>query len=204
MDTLYYSNNCKHSQRILQFLVKSNLSNKINFLCIDKRKRDPSNNQTYIILENGQRVIMPPNISSVPALLLIKQNYHVVLGDDIVKHYQTAASVETKKRMIQEPVEPMGSNIMQSTGGMNIVSEQYTMYNLTPDELSAKGSSGRRLLHNYVSAHDEIISINTPPDTYQPDKIEQGVTVDSLMQKRMDDVPSKNSQENMFVVPRSI
>ena len=75
---------------------------------------------------------------------------------------------------------------------------------MTPDELSAKGSSGRRLLHNYVSAHDEIISINTPPDTYQPDKIEQGVTVDSLMQKRMDDVPSKNSQENMFVVPRSI
>jgi hypothetical protein len=198
MDTLYYSNHCKHSQRILQFLVKGNLADKLNFLCIDKRKRDPNNNQIYIILENGQRVIMPPNISSVPALLLVKHNYRVILGDDIIQHYQSAASIETKKRMVREPIEPMGASIMSSTGGMNIVSEQYTMYNLSPDELSAKGSSGRRQLYNYVSANDEIISINTPPDSYQPDKIERGVTVDTLLQKRMDDIPSQKSQNNMF------
>ena len=67
-----------------------------------------------------------------------------------------------------------------------------------PDELSAKGSSGRRQLYNYVSANDEIISINTPPDSYQPDKIERGVTVDTLLQKRMDDIPSQKSQNNIF------
>ena len=49
MDTLYYSNYCKHSQRILQFLVKGNLVDKINFMCIDKRQQDDTNNQIYII-----------------------------------------------------------------------------------------------------------------------------------------------------------
>ena len=188
MDTLYYSNNCKHSQRVLHFLVKGNLADKLNFLCIDKRRRDPNNNQIYIHLENGQRVIMPPNVHSVPALLLVKQSYRVVLGDDIIQYYQTAASHETKKRIQREVIDPVGTSLMQSSGGMNITSEAYTMYNLTPDELSAKGSSGRRQMYNYVSANDEIISINTPPDTYQPDKIAGEVTVDTLQQKRMDEI----------------
>ena len=74
MDTLYYSNYCKHSQRVLQYLVKANLTSKISFICIDKRQRDANNNQLYIILENGQRVVMPPNVHSVPALLLVNHN----------------------------------------------------------------------------------------------------------------------------------
>jgi hypothetical protein len=191
MDTLYYSNHCKHSQRVLQFLVKGNLADKLNFLCIDKRVRDSTNNQLYIILEKGQRVIMPPNIHSVPALLLVKQSYRVILGDDIIQHFQSAASSETKKRIQHATAEPVGINLMQSTGGMNIVSEPYTMYNLTPDELSAKGKSGRRQMYNYVSADEEIISINTPPDTYHPDKVTGEVTVDSLQQKRMDEIQSQ-------------
>ena len=87
MDTLYYSNYCKHSQRILQFLVKGNLAEKINFLCIDNREQDPKSNQLYIILEDGKRVIMPPNVQSVPSLLLVRQGYRVILGDDIIGHY---------------------------------------------------------------------------------------------------------------------
>ena len=98
MDTLYYSNYCKHSQRILQFLVKGNLANKMNFLCIDKREQDLNTNQTYIILEDGKRVTMPPNIKSVPSLLLVQQGYRVILGDDIIQHYQVAANLEMKKK----------------------------------------------------------------------------------------------------------
>lgn len=191
MDSLYYSNYCKHSQRILQFLVKGNLADKINFLCIDKREKDINNNQIYIILENGSKVIMPPNVQSVPALLLVKHGYRVLLGDDIVEHFQQAANLETKKKMMTQQIEPIGTSL-QSSGGMNVTSEQYTMYNLTPDELSAKGNGGRRQLYNYVSANEEIISIQTPPDTYKPDKIGQDITVNTLEQKRMDEIETKN------------
>ena len=71
MDILYYSNYCKHSQSVIQTLVKSNLTDKISFICIDKRKRDETSGNIVIILENGDRVMMPPNIHSVPSLLLI-------------------------------------------------------------------------------------------------------------------------------------
>ena len=198
MDTLYYSNYCKHSQRILQFLVKGNLANKINFLCIDKRQQDSNTNQIYIILEDGKRVIMPPNIKSVPSLLLVNQGYHVILGDDIIQHYQVAANLETKKKQMQmQPIEPVGTSLMQSSGGMNIISEQYTMYDLTPDELSAKGNGGRRQLHNYVSANEGIIAIQTPPDTYQPDKIDKDVTVNKLQQERINEIGQKSN--NVYI-----
>ncbi len=198
MDTLYYSNYCKHSQRILQFLVKGNLANKINFLCIDKRQQDSNTNQIYIILEDGKRVVMPPNIKSVPSLLLVNEGYRVILGDDIIQHYQVAANLETKKKQMQmQPIEPVGTSLMQSSGGMNIISEQYTMYDLTPDELSAKGNGGRRQLHNYVSANEGIIAIQTPPDTYQPDKIDKDVTVNKLQQERINEIGQKSN--NVYI-----
>ena len=199
MDTLYYSNFCKHSQRVIQFLVKGNLVDKMNFLCVDKRERDPSSNQIYIVLENGKKVIMPPNVHNVPCLLIPRQGYRVILGEDIIQYFQIDANKETKNRMaLQEKVEPIGTSLYRSNGGVSILSEQYTNYNLTPEELSAKGNSGRRPMYNYVSANEEIISINTPPDTYQPDKISNDVTVDTLQQKRFDEIDS-SKQQNAFI-----
>jgi len=187
MDILYYSNYCKHSQKLLQTLVKANLSNKISFICIDKRMIDPKTNQTYIVLENSSRVIMPPNIHSVPSLLLIKQNYKVLLGDDIIKHYLPEMK-SLNERATNNNGEPMAFPILSSSGGTNIVSEQYTMYNMTPDELSAKGRGGNRQMYNYVSAGDDIKFIETPADNYRPDKLSNSVTIDTLQQQRMDEV----------------
>lgn len=200
MDTLYYSNHCKHSQRILQYLVKGNLSKKLNFICIDKRERDSNNNQMYICLENGQKVVLPPNVQNVPALLLAKQNYRVVLGDDIVAHFQSDVQKEGQRRAGAAPGgEPVGTSLMQSNGGMNIVSEPYTFFSLTPDELSAKGNGGRRQMYNYVSAHDDVISIPTPPDTYQADKVDKDITVDGLQQKRMNEIEQTSAKNSPFV-----
>lgn len=187
MDILYYSNYCKHSQKIIQTLVKSNMSDKISFISIDKRTRDNKTNQTYLTLENGSKVIMPPNIQSVPSLLLIKHGYKVIIGDDIIKHYhETLKSVNASHS--KNAGEPSAFYLGKTSGGSNIVSEQYTMYNLTPDELSAKGIGGKRQLYNYVSADDNINFINTPEDNYQADKVSTGVTIDSLQQKRIDDI----------------
>ena len=187
MDILYYSNYCKHCQKLLQTLVKANMSNKISFICIDKRIVDPNTNQTYIVLENSSRVIMPPNLNSVPALLLIKQNYKLLLGDDIIKHYHPEMKALNQKATNNNG-EPMAFPIMASNGGTNIVSEQYTMYNMTPDELSAKGRGGNRQMYNYVSAGDDIKFIETPADNYRPDKLSNSVTIDTLQQQRMDEV----------------
>ena len=148
-------------------------------------------------MENGKKVIMPPNIQSVPSLLLVREGYRVILGDDIIQHYQIDANRETKKKISNQILEPIGTELFLSNGGMNIRSEQYTAFNLTPDELSAKGTSNRRNMYNYVSVNDDIISIQTPPDTYQPDKVDRDITIDTLQQKRIDEIQSK--QQNMHI-----
>lgn len=187
MDILYYSNYCKHSQSVIQTLVKSNLTDKISFICIDKRKRDETSGNIVIILENGDRVMMPPNIHSVPSLLLIKEQYRIIEGDSIITHLHP--EIRTNKlRESNIPAEPTGYMLNSYTAGSNIMSEKFTSYSLTPDELSAKGNGERREMYNYISAKDNMSVINTPPDTYKPDKVSNDITLDTLQQKRMDDI----------------
>jgi hypothetical protein len=187
MDILYYSNYCKHCQRLVQTLVKGNLSNKISFVCIDKRVRDPKTNQQYIVLENGSKVIMPPNIHSVPSLLLIKQNYRLLMGDDIMQYLHPQIK-QLNEVATKYNGEPISYSLGVSSGGSNIISEQYTYYNMTPDELSAKGKGNNRQMYNYVSANDDIKLINTPPDNYRPDKLSNNVTIESLQQQRLNEI----------------
>jgi hypothetical protein len=155
----------------------------VNFICVDKRIVDAKTGYTHIILENGKKVLLPPNIHHVPSLLLTKQNYKVVLGDDIVDIFKPKVK-EQNDRATEEYGEPSGFSI----GGGSIVSEQYTFYNMTPEDLSAKGKGGMRQLHNYVKANHEPIFINTPPDKYQPDKLSGQITLETLQQQRNEDI----------------
>jgi len=192
MDNLYYSNYCKHCKKVLDFLSKSGIAEKLNCICIDKRKRDPNTNQMLIHLDDGKQVLMPPNLSSVPALLLINKGYSLVLGSDIIQHYEP----EVKKKLESANFgdgEPSSYTIQSSSGGSNIVSEQFTFYDMSPDELSAKGAGGQRQLYNYVPVANSNNAINTPPDSYKPDKVSNEVTIDTLQQQRNVDVPMKNS-----------
>jgi len=193
MDILYYSNYCKHSQKLVQTLVKGNLSDKISFVCIDKRKHDAKTNQTFIILENGSKVVLPPNLHSVPALLLIKNNYKLVLGDEILKHFHPLLKQQSEIA-VRFNGEPQGYHLGGFSSGTNIVSEQYTYYNMTPDELSAKGRGGNRQMYSYVSATEDLSFINTPPDNYRPDKLSTNVTIDNLQQKRLDEIKQVGGQ----------
>jgi len=197
MDILYYSNYCKHSNKILQFVAKGNLTNDINCVCIDKRTKDPKTNQVYIVLENGKQLMLPPNIHSVPALLLVSQNFRVILGEEIIKHFEP--KIRKKFQNMNESLggEPAGYMFSQSSNNANIISEQYTYYNMSPEELSAKGSGGNRQMYNYVPADININPINTPTDSYRPDKISGDMTIDKLEQQRNNELPKMNA--SMFM-----
>lgn len=189
MDIFYYSNYCKHSQRILQFLVKGNLVDKISFICIDKRFHDKKTNQTKIALEDGQTVILPPNIHSVPSLLLVNKNYQLVSGDDIVKYYEPKIKEKLASANFGDG-EPLGFAVqnMSGSGGSNIVSEQFTFFNATQEDLSAKGNGGNRQMFNYTSVNSGDNFIETPPDTYRPDKVSVNVNMDTIQKQRNVDI----------------
>lgn len=169
MDVLYYSNYCKHSQKLLQYLVKVNLINKVNCICIDKRVRDYNTNQIYITMENGQRLLLPTNINSVPALLMVNNKYAVIVGEEIYKHFSEL--VNQNNRGMTNGGEPMGYPMTGPISTGNIVSEQYTYYNMSPEELKTSGKGGMRQMYNYIPASHEQITIFTPPDEYRPDKV---------------------------------
>lgn len=203
MDVLYYSNYCPNSQKVLQYVSKNGLTEKLNCICIDKRSRDPNTGQISVQLENGRKLLMPPNVHSVPALLLVKKNYNAIFGGEIITHL--APSVKSSMPdSLQINGEPMGISLSSSSGGTNIVSEQYTLYGALPEELSAKGNGTSRAMYNYVSANIDGFSIPTPPDTYRPDKVSQSVTLDSLQQIRDTDIPQQIASANGMSNPYGI
>jgi len=142
---LYYSNYCEHCKKLLQTLSKTKQQD-IHFICIDKRVKD-SNNKTYIILDNGQKIILPENITRVPALLLLNQNYQVLYGEQIIQHLKPRQEVEVRQAT-QNNMEPMAFSFGSGLG--DIVSDQYSFLDQDSEELEAKGNGGMRQMHNYV------------------------------------------------------
>jgi hypothetical protein len=127
-------------------LSKSNVKNDIHFICIDKRVKDV-NNKTFIILENGQKIILPENVTRVPALLLLTQGYQVLYGEEILQHLKPRQEVEVRQAT-QNNMEPMAFSF--GAGFSDIVSDQYSFLDQAPAELEANGNGGMRQMHNYV------------------------------------------------------
>jgi hypothetical protein len=171
----------------VQYIAKFGLIEKINAICIDKRTLDKNTGQVYVQLENGKKIMLPPNVHSVPALLIVRNNYSTIFGQEIIKYFEPIAR-EKLEQAHQMNGEPVGISLAPSSAGVSIMSEQYTLYNLSPDDLSAKSRSEKRPMYNYVSASHQSFKIPTPPDTYRPDKIGESVSIESLTQQRNNDI----------------
>tara|TARA_B110000495_G_C22926936_1_gene541755 strand:- start:554 stop:1072 length:519 start_codon:yes stop_codon:yes gene_type:complete len=105
------------------------------------------NNKTYIILENGQKIIFPENVNRVPALLLMTKGYQVLYGAQILEYLKPRQEAEVKQAT-QNNMEPSAFSF--GGGFSDIVSDQYSFLDQAPEELEAKGSGGMRQMHNYV------------------------------------------------------
>ena len=180
---LYYSKFCEHSNKLLQTLSKTNVQKDIHFICIDKRVKD-SNNKMFIVLENGQKIIMPENVNRVPALLLLNEGYQVLYGESILNHLKPKQEVAIKKAT-QNNMEPMAFSF-GGGGFSDIVSDSYSFLDQGAEELEAKGSGGMRQMHNYVDLNYSD-NITTPSDDHDykgSNKISGDLTVEQLQQQR--------------------
>jgi len=179
---LYHSKYCEVSKKYIQILSKSQSQTDIHFICIDKRIKDESN-KTYIILENGQKIILPENVNRVPALLLLTKGYQVLYGEQILEYLKPRQEVEVRKAT-QNNMEPTAFSF--GGGFSNIVSDQYSFLDQAPEELEAKGNGGMRQMHNYVDLNYSD-NITTPSDDHDykgSNKISGDLTVEQLQQQR--------------------
>ena len=217
------------------------MTDKFNFVCIDRRVRDPLTQQTYVYLERGTKVLLPPNVHRVPTLLIINENYRAVVGDEIYGFLEHRIKSAAKRPAImgqqgggvsqlggmsqpngmgqqggimsqlggisQLGNEPAGYVLGSSAGGVNIVSETFTYYDASPEELLAKGTGSMRQMHNYASVgiHDTLKPIYTPEETYRPNKLSGDVTLDSLQQRRNAElqatIPQLSQNINQAIMP---
>ena len=163
---LYYSKYCEISKKYLQILSKTNYQKEMHFICIDKRVKD-SNNKTFIVLENGQKIIMPDSITRVPALLLLSQGYTVLYGEQILQHLKPKQEQEVRKAT-QNNMEPMAFSFGGGSGSFgDIVSDQYSFLDQNEEDLKATGNGGMRQMHNYVDLnYTDNMSMNTPTDEH--------------------------------------
>ena len=178
---LYYSNFCEHSKKLLQTLSKTQSSKDIHFICIDKRTKGPDN-KIYLILESGQKIVMPENVTKVPALLLLNQNYQVLYGDNIYNHLKPAQEVITRQATSNN-MEPMAFSL----GGGSIASDQYSFLDMDSEELNTKGNGGMRQMHNYVPLnYSDTISTPTDEHDYKQSRSAGGqeMTIEKLQQMR--------------------
>lgn len=192
---LYYSKFCNSSNKILQILTKFNVSDQIHFVCIDSRIK--KNGKNYAVLGNGQEIPMPENITAVPALLILNQQYRVIYGNEIINFFQnqinTQIDIATNKNKI--PISTQSESKFSEFGGFSgsIVSDSYSYLDQDPVvELSTKGNGGLRQMHNYAGLNDESFMIRQPnlqqsnnQQDQKSNKIKEGeYTLDQLKQQR--------------------
>ena len=190
---LYYSNFCEPSKKLLQTVSKTQKLNDIHFICIDNRVKD-SNGKIFIVLQNGQKLIMPENVTRVPALLLLNQNYKVIYGDDIYRHLkpQVVQQVQQATKNNMEPINFQDG--FSAFGGFSggIVSDNFSFLDQNDNELSVKGDGGLRQMHNYVTLGDSMnLSMKLPQDDteYNNNKLKEGETsIEALQRKRNEEL----------------
>ena len=169
---LYYSNYCDKCKNILRLIGNSEIKKDIHFVCIDKRIINPQNGGTYVILENQQQIILPPQVQKVPAMLLLKEENRVIFGNDITD------KIKPREEMVNAKAsgfngEPMAFTLgNDNVGGFGVASDSYSFWDQGSDELLAKGNGGTRQMYNYATV-DYKTSIETPPDDWSPDKVSE-------------------------------
>ena len=177
----FYSNYCRHCEKILSDIIKHPLRNDLHYICIDKRRTNDEG-ITNIILENGTEMEMPNTLKKVPTLLLINRGNKIVEGNDIMVYLN-----EQIGEPVRENNEPDCFSI-NSGSAFGVQSDSYSFYDMNADDLSAKGGGGVRQMHNYCTPMTED-NIETPPDNYVPDKIgTNGVDMDKIIQDRQKEI----------------
>jgi len=195
---IYYSNSCDRCKSVLTALSKSRVQDDIHFLCIDKRVRAANGSGAwYILTETGERVLLPPQVNRVPALLLLNKGHMVLYGEQILQHFQPK-NVALNNEATGFNGEPNAFSLgRESMGGFGVASDNYSFLDQSADELSAKGNGGMRQLYNYATI-DTVDKIETPPDNYSPDKV-GSVSLEQLQQKRQMDIQNQQTQQNTVV-----
>jgi hypothetical protein len=149
---LYYSNYCEKSKKYINLLSNSGYQKDIHFICIDKRRKEGK--KTFVVLDNGQTIVLPETVTHVPALLLLTKGYKVLFGEQILEYLKPMREKEVKVATKNE-MEPSAFSF--GSGGFDVASDTFSFIQENPENLKASGNAGMKQLHNYATINDNSI-----------------------------------------------
>jgi len=181
MNVLYYSNHCPHSNKIINKLSKSLIKDDFSYISLDNRV--VKDDKIFVKLRNGEEFEIQEQINKVPALSLESYGNRVLFGNEILDFI-----VMKEKELNNNSLEPSPFSFF---GGCdNIVSDFYSYLDTPIQEFSsADGNAGMTQTYSYATI-DYNTFMNTPPDTYTPDKISTDENIlEKLVETRNKDIP---------------
>ena len=189
---LYYSNYCEKCKDLLRLIGKSDLKNDMHFVCIDKRFRDPQTGGIYVTLETQQKILLPPQVQKVPAMLLLKEGNTVIFGNDVMdkvkprEEYSAAKATGFNGEPHASNGEPSAFSLRNDNiGGFGVASDNFSYWDQGSDELLAKGNGGTRQMYNYATVDHKTV-IETPKDDWSPDKVGETAMKDMEAERNKD------------------
>ena len=183
---LYYSNYCDKCKNILTLISKNDsLKKDIHFVCIDKSFRDTKTGGIYVTLETQQKILLPPQVQKVPAMLLLKEGNKVIFGNDVMEEIKPQQEYSTAKATDFNG-EPMAFTLgNDNIGGFGVASDNFSYWDQGSDELLAEGNGGTRQMYNYATVNNTS-TITTPKDDWTPDKVGETAMKDMEAERNKD------------------
>ena len=210
---LYFSNYCNNSKNIMNKIIKDyNNPTDIHWACIDNRSKEGNN--TYILLKNGTKLLMPDIINRVPALLSLI-DYKIYYGNDILSvcqhlhnktnDYKTPAMMgnngnvnhglgvgvgpnnNNHQSQFAKNDEPEAYSLGHSANANNnVLSDQYSAWTLDSEQLLAKGDGGVLQMHNYVNVNykDNITTSIPSEKVSRQPRMSETMTIENLQKMR--------------------
>lgn len=177
---LYYSNNCNSSKNVLYSLSRNYTAKDICYICIDKRVANQDGTRS-VVLDNGQHVPLPPNVTHVPSLMLLNNGFNVIQGDSTILGELLPRNQNNVNTLggYANP-EPMAF----SSSEMNGMSDNYSYLSLDADQMSAQGNGGLAMMHGF--AHINHVDYIETPKEHQGKGV--NVDMDRLKQERSNQV----------------
>lgn len=179
---LYYSQHCNYCMELITKLSKTKTKDDIHFICIDKREKG-TDGTVQIILDNGQKLLLPGNIVKVPSVLLLNHGNRVVDGMKDIWELLEPEETVINNQATNFNGEPNAFSFCEMG---NSLSDNYSYLDTSADDLMAKGNGGLRMMHSYCTINQNQ-AIETPPDDYEPDKVGE-VDLGKLQMERASEV----------------
>lgn len=171
---LYYSNHCNNSKTVLYSLSRNYNSKDICYICIDKRVKNNDGSRSAV-LDNGQLVPLPPNVTHVPSLMMLNNGFNIIQGDTPILNEllpKGQPNVSSLGGFVNS--EPMAF----SASEMNGMSDNYSYLSLDANQMSAQGNGGLAMMHGFAHI-DHVDFIETPKENQG-----KGVNIDLDRLKR--------------------